>query len=91
MYVSPPTKQDKMAPVPLLSLYEPLKSIYMESTQVPNVSMSSFDASKVTDLKQSLGAFKSKFRCAIPEFTEASPNCLDALKGTTTNISYLYS
>jgi len=36
--------------------------------------MSSFDASEVTDLKQSLGAFKYKFRCAIPEFTEASPN-----------------
>jgi len=28
----------------------------------------------VTDFKQSLGAFKSKFRCAIPKFTEASPN-----------------
>jgi len=60
--------------MPLLSSCEPLKSISMESTQVLDVSMSSFDASEVTDLKQSLGAFKSKFRCAIPEFTEASPN-----------------
>jgi hypothetical protein len=57
-----------------LSSRDPLKSISAESAQVPDVSMSSFDASEVTDLKQSLGAFKSKFRCAIPGFTEASPD-----------------
>ena len=69
-------KHDKMAPMPLLLSHEPLKSILVESAQVPDVSMSTFDMSmsKMTDPKQSLGAFKSKFRCAIPKFMEASPN-----------------
>ena len=37
-------KQDKMAPVPSLPSREPLKSISVESAQVPDVSMSTFDA-----------------------------------------------
>ena len=65
-----------MAPVPSLPSRKPLKSILVESAQVSDVSMSTFDASasEMTDPKQSLGAFKSKFRCAIPKFTEASPD-----------------
>ena len=65
-----------MAPMPSLPSCEPLKSILVESAQVPDVSMSTFDTSmsEMTDSKQVLGAFKSKFRCAIPKFTEASPD-----------------
>jgi hypothetical protein len=63
-----------MAPVPSLSSREPLKSISVASAHVSDVSMSSFDVSDATDPKQSLGAFKSRFRCAIPKVAEASPD-----------------